>query len=86
MRMIKLMVEIEQMYFDERGYLRVLARVKSESRPGVWYGVYLWIRDGEIAVAHCTCPGFAFRRQCKHVEWVRGEVLRRTGRVGSLQL
>jgi uncharacterized Zn finger protein len=81
-----LMVEIEQMYFDERGYLRVLARVKSESKPGVWYGVYLWMRDGRIVVAHCTCPGFVFRRQCKHVEWVRGEVLRRAGRIGSLQL
>jgi uncharacterized Zn finger protein len=42
----------------------------------VWYGVYLWMRDGKVVTAHCTCPGFVFRKQCKHVEWVRGEVLR----------
>jgi uncharacterized Zn finger protein len=79
-------VEIERLYEDEHGITRVLARVASESRPGVWYGVYLWMRDGEIVAAHCTCPGFVFRRQCKHVEWVRGEVLRRAGKIGSLQL
>jgi uncharacterized Zn finger protein len=60
--------------------------VESESRPGVWYGVYLWMRDDRVVAANCTCPGFVFRRQCKHVEWVRGEVLRRLGRTGGLQL
>jgi hypothetical protein len=79
-------VEIERLYEDEHGFTRVLARVESESRPGVWYGVYLWMRGDKVVAANCTCLGFVFRRQCKHVEWVRGEVLRRMGRIGGLQL
>jgi uncharacterized Zn finger protein len=64
-------VEVERLYVDERGFIRVLARVESESRPGTWYGVYLWVRGGEVVASNCTCPGHTFRRRCKHVERVR---------------
>jgi uncharacterized Zn finger protein len=70
-------VEIERFYEDEHGFTRVLARVESESKPGVWYWVYLWLRDGNIVAAHCTCPSFTFRRQCKHLEWVKNTALNR---------
>jgi uncharacterized Zn finger protein len=70
-------VEIERLYEDEHGITRVLARVESESKPGVWYGVYLWLRDGKIVATYCTCPGYTFRRQCKHIEWVRNVVSNR---------
>jgi len=76
-------VEIERLYVDERGFVRVLARVESESKPGVWYGVYLWVRGGEVVAAHCTCPGYTFRKHCKHVERVRSVVLQAT--VGAAQ-
>jgi uncharacterized Zn finger protein len=68
-------VEVEKLYVDERGFIRVLARVESESRPGVWYGVYLWMRGGEAVASNCTCPGHTFRKYCKHVERVRSMVL-----------
>jgi uncharacterized Zn finger protein len=71
-------VEVERLYVDERGFTRVLARVESESRPGVWYGVYVWMRGGEVVAANCTCPGHTFRKHCKHVEWVRSVVLQAT--------
>jgi uncharacterized Zn finger protein len=76
-RVIKLRTEIERLYEDERGILRVLARVASESTPGVWYGVYLWIQDGKVVAAHCTCPGYTFRKQCKHIERVKNTALNR---------
>jgi len=70
-------VEVERLYVDEHGIVRVLARVESESNPGLYYGVYIWLRDGEIVAAHCTCPGYAFRKHCKHVEWVKNVALNR---------
>jgi uncharacterized Zn finger protein len=70
-------VEIERLYEDERGITRVLARVESESNPGSWYGVYIWLRDGNIVAAHCTCPSYVFRKQCKHIEWVKNVTLNR---------
>jgi uncharacterized Zn finger protein len=70
-------VEIERLYEDERGILRVLARVASESTPGLYYGVYLWLRDGRIIASHCTCPGYVFRKQCKHIERVKNMALNR---------
>ena len=76
-------VEVEKLYVDEHGFTRVLARVESESKPGVWYGVYVWMRGGEVVVAHCTCPGYTFRKHCKHVERVRSMVLQAT--VGAAQ-
>jgi uncharacterized Zn finger protein len=36
------------------------------------------VRDGRIVAAHCTCPGYAFRKHCKHVERVRSVVLQAT--------
>ena len=68
-------VEVERLYVDEHGIVRVLARVESESNPGLYYGVYIWLRDGKIIASHCTCPGFVFKRQCKHVEWVKNIAL-----------
>jgi len=80
---IEVKVEIERFYEDEHGILRVLARVESESSPGVWYGVYVWLQDGKIVASHCTCIGYAFRKHCKHMEWVRNEASRRAGRGSS---
>jgi hypothetical protein len=60
-----------------------IARVESESSLGVWYGVYVWLQDGKIVASHCTCIGYAFRKHCKHVEWVRNEASRRAGRGSS---
>ncbi len=71
-------VEIERLYVDERGFTRVLARVESGSRPGVWYGVYVWMRGGEVVASNCTCPGHTFRKHCKHVERVKSMVLQAT--------
>ena len=41
----------------------VFARIESDSSDVRKYSV--WIQNG-VAV-HCTCPGFGFRRKCKHL-------------------
>jgi len=78
-------VEVERFYVDERGFTRVLARVESESNPGSWHGVYLWLKDGRVVASHCTCPGYTFRGECKHVRWVTNIALAALGRVSKLQ-
>jgi uncharacterized Zn finger protein len=77
-------VEIERLYEDERGFIRVLARVESSSTYGELYGVYLWLRDGKIVSSLCTCKGFAFQRHCKHIEWVRVTALAKLGKAKEL--
>jgi hypothetical protein len=79
-------VEVERLYEDEHGILRVLARVGSESNPGSWYGVYIWLKDGKVIAKHCTCPGYVFRGECKHIRWVTNIALAALGRVSKLQL
>jgi hypothetical protein len=78
-------VEIERLYDDEHGFTRVLGWALSESRPGLRHGVYVLLDpSGRVLRALCDCESFVYRKSCKHVEWVRGEVLRRAGRVGGL--
>lgn len=80
-------VLLEHIRVTEDGGLSVLAWAMSESKPGVRHGVYVLLdQNGRIVRALCDCEGFIYRKQCKHVEWVRNEVLRRTGRIGGLQL
>lgn len=78
-------VVIEHVGVRENGDISVLGWAMSESRPGVRHGVYILLdKEGRIVRALCDCEGFVYRRSCKHVEWVRGEVLRRAGRIGGL--
>jgi hypothetical protein len=44
---------------------------RSKSEPGIRYS--LIARDGEVA---CSCPGFAYRQQCKHAEGLRNRLAR----------
>jgi hypothetical protein len=81
----KVKVEVERFYVDERGILRVLARVRSESNPGSWYGVYIWLKDGKVIASNCTCLGFVFRGECKHIRWVTNMALANLGRISKLQ-
>jgi len=41
--------------------------VKS-SKGDKTYTVTVDKKDGEVSGVHCTCPGFGFRRKCKHIE------------------
>jgi hypothetical protein len=80
-------VLLEHVRVAEDGGLVALGWAMSESRPGLRHGVYVLLSpDGRILRAICDCEGFIYRKHCKHVEWVRGEVLRRAGRIGGLQL
>jgi hypothetical protein len=80
-----LKVILEHVRVTENGDISVLAWVLSESRPGVMHGVYILLGPNEnIKKAICDCEGFIYRKSCKHVEWVRGEILRRIGRIGGL--
>lgn len=42
---------------------RVLARYKSNSRPGVFYRV---VQDKKSGRVTCDCPGFTYRQKCWH--------------------
>jgi uncharacterized Zn finger protein len=77
-------VELEKLYVDEHGFIRVLAWVESSTTYGELYGVYLWLRDGKIVRSICTCKGFAFQKHCKHVEWVRATALTKIGKIQEL--
>jgi hypothetical protein len=83
----KLKVVLEHVRIWENGDVSALGWAMSESKPGVRHGVYVLLdQNGRILRALCDCESFIYRRSCKHVEWVRGEVLRRAGRIGGLQL
>jgi hypothetical protein len=80
-------VVLENVRVTENGDIVALGWALSESRPGIRHGVYVLLdNNGRIVRALCDCEGFVYRKNCKHVEWVRGEVLRRAGRIGGLQL
>lgn len=80
-------VLLEHVRVTEDGGITALAWAMSESKPGVRHGVYVLLSpEGRIVRALCDCEGFIYRKRCKHIEWVRGEVLRRTGRIRGLQL
>jgi hypothetical protein len=82
-----LKVLLEHVRVAEDGGITALAWAMSESRPGLKHGVYIMLdQNGRIVRAICDCEGFIYRKSCKHVEWVRGEVLRRAGRIRGLQL
>lgn len=49
--------------------VKILKRYESESKPGTHYYVYQF-PSGNIA---CTCPGYGYRRKCRHVEEVKNE-------------
>jgi predicted nucleic acid-binding Zn finger protein len=83
--LVELRVEVEKLYVDEHGILRALARIESERNPGKWYDVYVWLKDGEVVASHCTCPGYVFRGECKHVRWLKVVALAALGRVSKLQ-
>jgi hypothetical protein len=83
----KLKVIIEHVRVTENYDIAVLGWALSESRPGVRHGVYVLLDpSGRILRALCDCESFIYRKNCKHIEWIRGEVLRRVGRIGGLQL
>jgi hypothetical protein len=56
-----------------------LYRVRSESRPGIWYDVVLAANpDGP---GWCSCPDFEYRgreRECKHIRAARRAALMTT--------
>jgi hypothetical protein len=83
----ELKVLLEHVRIWENGDVSALGWAMSESRPGVRHGVYVMLdQNGRIVRALCDCESFIYRKNCKHVEWIRGEVLRRVGRIGGLQL
>ena len=80
-------VLLEHIRVAEDGGLIALGWAMSESKPGVRHGVYVLLdQNGRILRALCDCEGFIYRKSCKHVEWVRAEVLRRAGKIRGLQL
>jgi hypothetical protein len=81
-----LKVVLEHVRVTEDGGLIALGWALSESRPGVRHGVYVLLDpDGRILRAICDCEGFIYRKNCKHVEWVRNTALATLGRVSKLQ-
>jgi uncharacterized Zn finger protein len=80
-RVIGLKAKVEKIYVDEHGIVRALASVESERNPGKWYDVYVWLKDGEVIASHCTCLGFAFKGECKHVRWLKAVTLANVSRL-----
>jgi len=60
-------VEVDAVYMDRLGGLRVLARVR-EGRE--LYGVYMLVKNGRVLAARCTCPGHIALGECEHVRMV----------------
>jgi hypothetical protein len=82
---IELKVILIHARITENGDITVLAWAASESKPGVRHGVYILLdRNGRIVRALCDCEGFVYRRNCKHVEWVRVAALAKLGKVKEL--
>jgi hypothetical protein len=71
-----LRVEVDATYFDKLGGLRILARVRSGPEL---YGVYMWVKNGRVVVAGCTCPDHSVFRDCEHVRIVHRLVLEGLG-------
>lgn len=53
-------------------YVRVLgpvtASVQSKRDGEIWYAIDLDARDGH---GECNCPGFQYRKSCRHLKVVR---------------
>jgi hypothetical protein len=56
--------------------LRVYATYESRSSPGVRYNVV--VNASNVPVA-CNCPGWVYRKKCRHVEKVRKMILEKYG-------
>ncbi len=41
------------------------ARYRSHTDPDVWHYVTVMLHSGYV---HCTCPGFHYRKECRHKE------------------
>jgi uncharacterized Zn finger protein len=78
-----LRVEVDATYFDKLGYLRVLARVR-EGRE--LYGVYMWVKNGRVVVAGCTCPDHLISGECEHIRMVYRMTMKKLGGLTTLEL
>jgi uncharacterized Zn finger protein len=78
-----LRVEVDATYFDKLGYLRVLARVRSGSEL---YGVYMWVKNGRVVVAGCTCPDHLVSGECEHIRMVYRLTMEKLGGPTTLEL
>jgi uncharacterized Zn finger protein len=78
-----LRVEVDATYFDKLGYLRVLARVR-EGRE--LYGVYMWVKNGRVVVAGCTCPDHLISGECEHIRMVYRMTMEKLGGLTTLEL
>jgi uncharacterized Zn finger protein len=71
-----LRVEVDAVYFERLGGLRILARVRSGSEL---YGVYMLVKGGRVLVARCTCSDHLVFGECEHVRMVYRLVLEGLG-------
>ena len=56
----------KEIVFSNPSY-RVMGRFSSESKPGIVYEV----RENKSGSLYCTCPGYSYRRTCRHVDLVK---------------
>jgi uncharacterized Zn finger protein len=78
-----LRVEVDVAYFERLGGLRVLARVRSGSEL---YGVYMWVKNGRVVVAGCTCPDHLVSGECEHIRMVYRLAMEKLGGLTTLEL
>jgi hypothetical protein len=82
----ELKVVLEHVRVTENGYISALGWAMSESKPGIRHGVYVLLdHNHRILRALCDCEAFIYRKNCKHIEWVRNIALTTLGKVSTLQ-
>jgi hypothetical protein len=62
-----LKVVLEHVRVDDNGDVIALGWVRSDSNPELLYGVYVRVRGGRVVKSICSCKGYVYRGDCKHV-------------------
>jgi hypothetical protein len=62
-----LKVILEHVRVTDNGDVVALGWVPSDSDKWILYGVYIRMRGGRVVKSICTCKGYVFHGDCKHV-------------------